>query len=331
MFPACAIRYINRPFITFACETAVGEYHEDTIAELVNQSGQAVMVGDSLKAEDALNKARQLDPVTVELELSRRAWANQSGGKQEVERRQEAVVARLGSVAVAAPDRIDTWRLLADYLRQLGKHEGVLRATASGLKRDPTNIELWVRRTRAQIQLAQLDSASRSLRHCTRLAPTHDAVEALIRVHPMCANCDALFPHAGAESCTMCNADGPGRGALVRSVRAKNSSKFDVYFPRVRDVVADALNMPDRIKRQLTLDTLLKRHLKRSNQQCSSVLRAMSREFGMAFDEPLFNSAVVGFLDVLIADLIRAINPKKDSTIDTGIRQRALADHITRS
>ena len=309
----------------------MGEYHEDTIIELVNQSGEAVMVGDSVRAESVLNQARQLDPVTVELELAKRAWANQTGGEAEVTRRRDAVIARLGSVAVAAPDRIDAWRMLADFLRQQGKHEGVLHATASGLKRDPVNIELWVRRTRAQIQLGQLDSASRSLRHCTKLAPTHDAVEALIRVHPMCGKCDALFPHAGAESCAMCGADGPGRGAAVRSVRAKHSSKFDVYFPRVRDVIADALNMPDRIKKQLTLDTLLKRHLKRSNQQCANVLRAMSKEFGAAFDEPLFNSAVVGFLDLLIADLIRAVNPKKDSTIDTGIRQRALADHITRS
>lgn len=305
--------------------------NEDLIVEYVNQSGRAVMVGDSVKAEEWLTKARKLDPPGVELELARRAWANQSGTPADIKRRRESVVARLGGVAVAAPDRVDVWRQLAEFLRQLGNLEGVLRATASGLKRDPVNIDLWVRRTRAQIELKQLQSASRSLRHCTKLAPTHDGVEALIRVHPMCAVCDALFPHAGAETCEDCGADGPGRGAAVRSVRAKNSSKFDVYFPRVRDVISNSLNMPDRIKKQLTLDTLLKRHLKRSNQQCSTVLRAMTREFGAAFDEPLFKSAVVGFLDVLVADLIRAINPKTDSTIDTGIRQRALADHITRS
>ena len=309
----------------------VSDHHEDTIVEMVDQSGQAVMVGDSLKAEEWLTRARKLDPVTCEIELARRAWANQSGNAEDIKRRRESVVARLGGVAVAQPDRIDTWKILADYLRQLGNHDGVLRATASGLKREPMSIELWVRRTRAQIELGQLDSASRSLRHCTKLAPTHDAVEALIRVHPMCGNCGALFDTAGAEFCKMCNSDGPGRGAAVRSVRARHSSKFDVYFPRVRDVIADALNMPDRIKKQLTLDTLLKRHLKRSNQQCSTVLRAMTKEFGAAFDEPLFNSAVVGFLDLLIADLIRAINPKTDSTIDTTIRRRALADHITRS
>ena len=309
----------------------LSENHEDTIADYVNQSGQAVMVGDSLRAEEWLSRARQLDPVGVEIELAKRAWANQSGQKSDLTRRRESVVTRLGGVAVAAPDRVEVWKVLAEYLRQLNNHEGVLRATASGLKRDPTNIDLWVRRTRAQLDSGQLDSASKSLRHCTRLAPTHDGVEALIRVHPMCIKCDALLPHAGAEKCAHCGADGPGRGAAVRSVRAKHSSKFDVYFPRVRDVVADSLNMPDRIKKQLTLDTLLKRHLKRTNQQCANALRAMSKEFGSAFDEPLFNSAVVGFLDVLIADLIRAINPKKDSTIDTGIRQRALADHVTRS
>ncbi|MCB9895873.1 MAG: hypothetical protein H6839_15610 [Planctomycetes bacterium] len=307
----------------------MSDNHEDTIIEMVNQSGQAVMVGDSLKAEEWLSRARKLDPVTCEIELARRAWANQSGSVEDIKRRRESVVARLGGVAVAAPERIDTWKILADYLRQLGNHEGVLRATASGLKREPMSIELWVRRTRAQIELAQLDSAARSLRHCTKLAPTHDAVEALIRVHPMCGNCGALFHEAGADTCKMCGADGPGRGAAVRSVRAKHRSKFDIYFPRVRDVIADSLNMPDRIKNQLTLDTLLKRHLKRTNQQCANVLRAMTKEFGAAFDEPLFNSAVVGFLDLLIADLIRAINPKSDSTIDTTIRRRALSDQIT--
>jgi hypothetical protein len=315
--------------LTFA--EAVSDNHEDTIIELVNQSGRAVMVGNNVQAEDALSRARQLDPVQCEVELAKRAWANQSGGDDEIKRRRESVVARLGGVAVAAPDRIDVWRILADYLRQIGNHEGVLRATASGLKRDPTSIELWVRRTQAQVALGQLDSASRSLRHATKLAPIHDAVEALIRVHPMCAHCGALFATPDADTCRICNKDGPGRGGPLRTVRAKNSSKFDVYFTRVRDVVADSLNMPDRIKKQLTLDTLLKRHLKRTNAQCSNVLRAMTKEFGAAFDEKLFNSAVVGFLDLLMADLIRAINPKTDNTIDTGIRQRALADHITRS
>ena len=82
----------------------MGEYHEDTIIELVNQSGEAVMVGDSVRAESVLNQARQLDPVTFELELAKRAWANQTGGEAEVTRRRDAVIARLGSVAVAAPD-----------------------------------------------------------------------------------------------------------------------------------------------------------------------------------------------------------------------------------
>lgn len=298
--------------------------HEDTIIQLLNQSGQAVMVGDSARAESALSKARQLDPVTLELELARRAWANQTGSKDEVNRRREGVVKRLGGVAVAAPDRIDAWRALSEYLRQLGNNEGVLRATASGLKRDPVNVELWIRRTKAQIDMKQLDSAARSLRHCARLAPTHDAVEAMIRVHPVCAKCDALFAAAGAETCGKCGADGPGRGAVVRSVRARHNNKFDIYFPRVRDLIAETLDMPEHIQRQLTLDTLLKRHLKRTNQHCAKVLRAMSKEFGSAFDEPLFQSAVNGFLDLLIADLIRAINPREDKTIDTQIRRRAL-------
>src|SRR5690606_18668920 len=142
-------------------------------------------------------------------------------------------------------------------------------ATASGLKRDPTNIDLWVRRTRAQLDSGQLDSASKSLRHCTRLAPTHDGVEALIRVHPMCVKCYALLPHAGAEQCAHCGAVAPERGAAVRSVPAKHSIKFDVYFPCVRDVLADSLIMPDRINKQLTRDFLLMRHLQRTNQLCA--------------------------------------------------------------
>lgn len=284
------------------------------------------MVGDSSRAQAVLNQARELDPVSFELELARRGWANQSGSQPEVLARRQRISARLGSVAVAAPARADAWIQLADYLRALGNHEGALKATASGLKRDPVNIELWLRRTRAQVELNQLDSACRSLRHCVKLAPTHDGVEAMIRVHPVCSKCRALFPTPGAEVCAHCGADGPARGAPVASVRAARQSKFDIYFPRVREVVARALDMPDRIKIQLTLDTLLKRHLKRSNQQCAAVLRAMSEEFGAAFDMPLFNSAVIGFLDILIADLIRAIDPRVDKGIDTGIRQRALSN-----
>lgn len=284
------------------------------------------MVGDASRAEQTLNQARELDPVTFELEVARRAWENQAGNKDEVLARRQRVSSRLGAVAVAAPDRSDAWIQLADYLRALGNHEGALKATASGLKRDPVNIELWLRRTRAQVELGQLDSASRSLRHCVKLAPTHDGVEAMVRVHPTCTKCHSLFPTVGAQQCGHCGADGPARGAPVGSVRFARQSKFDIYFPKVRDVVATALDMPDRIKIQLTLDTLLKRHLKRSNQQCSRVLKAMSEEFGVAFDAPLFNSAVIGFLDILIADLIRAIDPVTDKSIDTGIRRRVLSN-----
>lgn len=300
---------------------------EHTITELINLSGQAVTVGNSARADELLAQARELDPVSFELELARRAWANQSGGADAVKRRRDSAIKRLGGVAVAAPERIETWQLLSDFLRQMDNHEGVLHATASGLKRDPVSIELWVRRTRAQIALTQLESAARSLRQATKLGPTHDAVEALIRVHPLCASCGALYKEAGAEECLNCGADGPARAAPVRSVRARHRSKFDVYFPRVRDVVAESLDMPDHIKIQLTLDTLLKRHLKRSNQQCATALRAMTEEFGPAFDEPLFKAAIIGFLDVLMADLIRAINPKQDKTIDTDIRHRVMADN----
>lgn len=300
--------------------------HEDTVAELVDKSAKAALAGDMPTIQSSLTKARELDVVTFELEMGRRAWANQAGSEADILARRQRVVARLGSVAVAAPERGDAWLLLADYLRVLGNHEGALKATASGLKRDPVNIDLWLRRTRAQIELKQLDAATRSLRHCVKLAPTNDGVEALIRVHPVCTKCQALFAASGAEVCTNCGADGPARGAPVASVRASRQSKFDIYFPRVREVVAKALDMPDRIKIQLTLDTLLKRHLKRSNQQCATVLRSMSETFGAAFDAPLFNSAVIGFLDVLIADLIRAIDPRADKGLDTSIRQRVMSN-----
>jgi hypothetical protein len=302
----------------------LAEPNEDAISELVDQSGRYAMVGDVVQAEQSLAKARELDPIAFEIELAKRAWANQTGGDEEIARRRDNVIKRLGGVAVAAPDRIEVWKQLAEYLRQVGQHDGVLHATAGGLKRDPINVDLWVRRVRAQIELGQLESAAKSLRHACQLAPTHDAVEALIRVHPACARCEALFPTSGADVCSNCGVDGPGRGSLVRSVRQRHQSKFDIYFPRVRDVLAEALDMPDHIKKRLTLDTLLKRHLKRTNQQCARVLRAMSDEFGMAFDHELFKSAVIGYLDLLISDLIRAINPRDDKTIDTHIRRHAL-------
>jgi hypothetical protein len=312
-------------YICFSRERiTVSPEHEATIADLLKQSNEAVLGGDPERARSALEQARKLDPIVVELEIARRAWKNTAGPEIEVQRRRESVVKRLGGVAVAAPDRIEIWRTLAEYLRQLDNHEGVLRATASGLKRDPVNIELWIRRVRAQIELERLESAARSLRHLVQFAPTHDAVEAMVRVHSICANCGALFPRAGMDTCTSCGADGPGRGAPVRSVRARHQSKFDIYFPRVRDVIAESLNMPEHIKKRLTLDTLLKRHLKRTNQQCARALRAMTQEFGSAFDEPLFNAAVAGYLDILVADLIRAINPRTDKTIDTDIRRRAI-------
>jgi hypothetical protein len=302
----------------------VGDNHNDTIADLVNDSGRFAAAGDEARSRESLRKARDLDAVSFELELSRRAWANESGGAEETRRRRESVLRRLGGVAVASPDRLDVWLAVTKYARQLGNHDAVVHATASGLKRDTYSLELWLARAHAQIALGQLDSAARSLRQCTLIAPTNDAVEALVQVHPLCARCGALLPAAGAEFCATCGADGPGRGAPVRSVRARSHSKFDIYFPRVRDVVASALSMPEHIKKRLTLDTLLKRHLKRSNAQCAKVLEAMSKEFGPAFDEPLFQAAVVGYLDVLIADLIRAIDPRVDKTMTTDVRQRAL-------
>jgi ribosomal protein L37E len=300
------------------------ETNEESIAELVEQSGRAAVIGDAAGAELSLARARQIDPVGFELELARRAWANESGDAESVRRRRVNIIRRLGGVAVAAPDRGECWLQLAEFLRQVEDHNGVLRATAGGLKRDPVNVDLWLLRVRAQIDLGQWASAARSLRHTCLLAPTHDAIEALVRTHPLCARCGSLLPDSGAERCAHCGADGPGLGALVRSVRARHQSKFDIYFPRVRDVLAEALDMPEHIKRRLTLDTLLKRHLKRTNQQCARVLRAMGNEFGEAFDEELFQSAVIGYLDLLISDLIRAIDPSKDQTLNSADRRRAV-------
>jgi tetratricopeptide (TPR) repeat protein len=309
--------------------TAIDVENEQTIVQLLNESSVAIADGDTRRAQKALREAMRVDPVTLELVVARRAWGNLAGGDATIRRRREAISQRLGSVAVAAPERTEVWCALAEFLKQLGNHDGVLKATASGLKRDPTSVELWVRRVGAQIELKQVQSAARSLRHLVQLAPTHDVVESLVRFHPLCASCGALLTTAGADECVHCGADGPGRGAPVRSVRARHQSKFDVYFPKVRDVLAESLNMPDHVKRRLTLDTLLKRHLKRSNEQCARALNAMAKEFGPAFDAPLFDAAVVGFLDVLVADLIRAINPQKDSALESSLRHRAI--HGTQS
>ena len=297
---------------------------QQTVFHLIEDSGRAAASGDKSVVFENIERARELDPVGVELELARRAWSNSKGSADEIDARRKAVVARLGGVAVAQPDRIDTWSLLAGFLIELREFQGAVHATAGGLKREPNSVPLWVRRVRAQVQMSELRSAAKSLRHLVRVAPTHDAVEALIRVHPVCTKCGALFRSAGAETCLHCYADGPGNGAVVHSVRMKPSSKFDIYFPRVRDVISDSLDMPDRIRHMLTLDTMLKRHLKRSNQQCARVLRALSKEFGAAFDAPLFKSAVSGYLDLLLADLIRAIDPRADSTLDIGMRRKSL-------
>ncbi len=300
----------------------MSDFHEETIIQLVDRHSQAAMLGDSDAAQASLHEARELDPATLEIELAKRAFLSELGTPEEISERRQRVVARLGGVAVAAPDRIEAWRLLAEMLGRLHNYEGVLRATASGLKREPNHVALWVMRSTAQIELQQFDSAARSLRHCVKIAPTNNQVESLVRHHPACRACYSLFPSVEAKECTMCGALGPGAGGKVASVRMRSHSKFDLYFPRVRQVVADALQMPARIVNLMTLDTLLKRHFKRTNQQCALVLRAMSREFGASFDAELFRSAVVGYLDLLIADLIRAIKAE-DGVIeetDTGIR-----------
>ena len=294
------------------------EHHSATIANLVEKYEEAVQRGHKVVAERLISDARALDPATLEIELARRAFNDESGSTEELYERRRKIIERLGGVAVAAPDHVDAWILLSTCLASLNQFEGVLRATASGLKRDSNILALWLHRVRAQIQLGQMDSAARSLRHCTRLAPTDRMVEELVRTHPACPSCDSLFISPKAVACSVCGAKGPGAGGAVASVRTRGDSKFDIYFPRIRDVIAVALRMPPRIKTMVTLDTLMKRHLKRTNEQCGIVLDALSRELGEAFDATLFKAATEGHLDLLVADLIRAIDPAKDAKRPTG-------------
>lgn len=297
-------------------------FNKDTVIGLIERHAHSVAHGDIADAESALAEAREIDPATLEIELARRAFENVIGNKEQIEARRREIVQRLGGVAVAAPEHIDAWLLLSRMLGEMGDMDGVMHATASGLKRDPQNLTLWIRRTLALIREKRWDSASRSLRQAVLIGPTDDRVERLCRVHPTCLKCHALLPSMMQERCTCCGADGPGMNAPVGSVRTREGSKFDLYFNRVREILAESLNMPQRITRMVTLDTLLKRHLKRTNIQCSHVLDAMKAEWGDAFDKELFHAAVYGFLDLLVADLIRAIDPTKDNAMDTGIRRR---------
>jgi hypothetical protein len=97
-----------------------------------------------------------------------------------------------------------------------------------------------------------------------------------------------------------------GRASV--SVKSRSLSKFDIYFPRVRDVVAKTLNMPANLAQtRITLNTLLKRDLKCSPQSCHAVLNALATEFPGQFEPEMFKQAFLGYLDLLITDIIRAI------------------------
>jgi hypothetical protein len=67
----------------------LAEPNEDAISELVDQSGRYAMVGDVVQAEQSLAKARELDPIAFEIELAKRAWANQTGGRPKGDHRMQ--------------------------------------------------------------------------------------------------------------------------------------------------------------------------------------------------------------------------------------------------
>ncbi len=277
------------------------------INDLLDRRDLALAEGDRIAAQAALNKAHALDRVSLELESGRREFGKAAGSQDEIFRRRCAIAARLGGVMTGAPERVEGWRLLAAMLATVGNFEGVLRATASGLKRAPQDLDLWLRRTRAFIRLRQMAPAAKALRYCVDIGGQDNRVKTLMAEHPACPHCLSLLPGPHAAACVQCNSPGPGAGGRAVSISLRNQSKFDVLFPQVRKVVARAIGMDDhRANNLITLRTLLKRDFGLSTGDCARVLDAMSDEFGERFDAPLFKSALVGYLDLLIADLIRA-------------------------
>ncbi|MCC6572739.1 MAG: hypothetical protein IT462_03015 [Planctomycetes bacterium] len=281
--------------------------YTNEINELLDRRDEALAQGDAMSAQAAVNKAHALDRVSLEFESAKRDFGRVKGTPDEIFRQRCQITQRVGSVATGAPDRVEGWRLLAAMLATVGNFDGVLRATASGIKRSPQDLDLWLRRTRALIRLKQMSPAAKALRYCVDIAGKDNRVIALVTEHPVCPHCLGLLPGPHAAACIQCGKPGPGAGGAVASINVRNQSKFDVLFPTVRKVVATSMGMDEhRANNLITLKTLLKRDFGLTTMDCANVLNAMSREFGDRFDAPLFKSALVGFLDLLVADLIRA-------------------------
>lgn len=282
--------------------------YRDSILKFIADHQRARLRGDKETANQKLKEARELDAATLETEMARIALGKISGDEQTVFRERCQIAARLGQVALAAPDHLETWRLLAQTLAQVNNHEGVVKATASGLKRAPEDVDLWVRRVEALIALEDMQGAAKCLRECVRLAPIDVRVEDLSKRYPLCGVCFACLASPTAIACIKCGAAGPGVGKPAVSVKSRSLSKFDIFFPRVRAVVAKTLNMaPQLAQTRITLNTLLKRDLKCSPQACASVLNALATEFPGQFEPEMFKQAYLGYLDLLITDIIRAI------------------------
>ena len=282
--------------------------YRDSILKLIADHQRARLRGDKETARETLAKARELDAATLETEMARIALSKINGSDDAAFRERCQVASRLGQVAQAAPDHIETWRLLAEALGLVDNFEGVVKATASGLKRSPEDVDLWVKRTKALVNLEDLQGAAKCLRECARLAPLDLRVEDLARQHPLCSVCFALLTSPTAIACMKCGSAGPGVGKPAVSVKSRSLSKFDIYFPRVRDVVARTLKMaPGLAQTRITLSTLLKRDLKCTPQGCQAVLNALRAEFPGQFDPQMFKQAYLGFLDLLVTDIIRAI------------------------
>lgn len=282
--------------------------YRNSVLKLIADHQRARLRGDASEARAKLAQARELDAATLETELARLAFERIQGDDDKAFRERCQIAATLGQVAIAAADHIETWRLLADMLARVGNFEGVVKATANALKRRPEDLDLWIKRTEALIQLEDMLGAAKCLRECAHLAPMDLRVEDLARRYPLCSSCFACLASPVAIACLKCGAAGPGVGKPAVSVKSRSLSKFDIYFPRVREVIARTLGMvPGVAQTRITLNTMLKRDLKCSPQACQQVLNALAREFPGQFDPLMFKQTYLGYLDLLVTDAIRAI------------------------
>src|SRR5262249_52116514 len=147
---------------------------------------RARLRGDKETASQKLKEARELDAATLETEMARLALSRLTGSDETAFRERCQIAARLGQVALAAPDHVETWRLLSQTLAEIGNFEGVVKATANGLKRSPEDVDLWIKRVEALIALEDMQGAAKCLRECVRLAPIDVRVEDLSNRYPLC-------------------------------------------------------------------------------------------------------------------------------------------------